>query len=230
MNDDIKSRFRKLGLRAAEFSTMASAVLLIINCFGPRDTPSFRNDFDEGDISTIVAFGDSIVEGYMASQGWPDRLGKSLAARYPGVKVINAGHSGDTAADGLKRLEKDVISHEPDLVLVAFGLNDMKDSIPPDRFRKNMEGILAGLRSIGARPAFLTTTRLARGAGLVADPGPYNDVIRELAGEEKVFLVDVFEEFSGLNNEQNLLDVAHPNDRGHAKLAEIIERVLLNGG
>ena len=37
---------------------------------------------------------------------------------------INAGISGDSAPGGLKRLERDVLSHKPDLTVVSFGLND----------------------------------------------------------------------------------------------------------
>ena len=40
------------------------------------------------------------------------------------LNVVNSGISGDTAPKGLKRLERDVIAHQPDLVVVCFGLND----------------------------------------------------------------------------------------------------------
>ena len=40
------------------------------------------------------------------------------------VNLINAGISGDSAPGGLKRLERDVLSHKPDLTVVSFGLND----------------------------------------------------------------------------------------------------------
>jgi len=40
------------------------------------------------------------------------------------VNIINAGISGDNAPHAAKRLERDVLIHKPDLVVVCFGLND----------------------------------------------------------------------------------------------------------
>lgn len=80
----------------------------------------------------IVAFGDSVTQG-VVEHGQFDfdhtyhRLLQTLLERHfptTTFSTLNAGVSGSTAQQALIRLERDVIRHQPDLVLVAFGLND----------------------------------------------------------------------------------------------------------
>lgn len=44
------------------------------------------------------------------------------------VNIVNAGISGDCAEGGLKRLERDVLSYNPDLIVVCYGLNEVGKS------------------------------------------------------------------------------------------------------
>ncbi len=76
---------------------------------------------------SIVCFGDSITRGYglSATQAWPALLEALLNQHTASAwRVINAGVPGDTILQGLMRLERDVLSHHPEVVFVAFGLND----------------------------------------------------------------------------------------------------------
>jgi acyl-CoA thioesterase-1 len=80
----------------------------------------------------IVAFGDSVTQGAMehsrldSASVYHRLLQEKLESFFPltTFSTLNAGVSGDTAHKGLERLERDVLRHEPDLVLIAFGLND----------------------------------------------------------------------------------------------------------
>lgn len=56
-------------------------------------------------------------------------VSKILVALFPEmlVNIINAGASGNSARDGPERLERDVLSFNPDLTVVCFGLNDCSD-------------------------------------------------------------------------------------------------------
>ncbi|HEY64987.1 MAG TPA: hypothetical protein G4O02_10500 [Caldilineae bacterium] len=76
----------------------------------------------------IVCFGDSITRGYGLPEGrsWPSLLEAALRAREDGGAwiVVNAGVPGDTILQGLARLERDVLSHHPDVAFIAFGIND----------------------------------------------------------------------------------------------------------
>ena len=88
---------------------------------------------------TIVAFGDSVTHGCLGpgelsyeTVYW-NRLRKMLNGVRSHVPVngINAGIGGTSATSSLPRLERDVISHHPDLVIVCFGLNDMGGPYEP---------------------------------------------------------------------------------------------------
>lgn len=212
--------------------TLAASLLTFLALFPAAGcssrTGELRAGFESGRYRIVAAFGDSIVEGYRQSEGWPEILGRDLAARYQGVQVINAGVSGDTAGDGLERIREDVLTHRPDLVLIAFGLNDMKNGVPLSRFESDITAIVREVRGAGATPVLLTTTRLQRGASLLArlDPGPYNEVVRRLAGERDIPMVDVNRSSKGLNSPEFLMDAAHPNAEGYRRLALVIREGL----
>ena len=86
----------------------------------------------EGPI-TIVAFGDSVTHGALRigeinyeTVYW-NRLRKKISEvrNYVPVNVINAGIGGVSARTSIERMDKQVLSHNPDLVIICFGLNDV---------------------------------------------------------------------------------------------------------
>ena len=86
---------------------------------------------------TIVAFGDSITHGAFGpgeidyeAVYW-NVLKKQLnkVRNYVPVNVINAGIGGVCAKNSLCRLDNQVLAHNPDLVIVCFGLNDVNGSL-----------------------------------------------------------------------------------------------------
>lgn len=74
----------------------------------------------------LVCFGDSICCGYGArpGEGWAARMARFFASLPSPITVANAGVSGDTTEDGLRRMKGDVERRSPDAVYVQFGLND----------------------------------------------------------------------------------------------------------
>jgi lysophospholipase L1-like esterase len=74
----------------------------------------------------IVCFGDSVTFGWNIRYdlSYPYLLEKNLEGKYPEVKVINCGVGGNTITDASARIEKDVLSYKPNLVIINFGLND----------------------------------------------------------------------------------------------------------
>ena len=80
----------------------------------------------------IVAFGDSVTQGFTShatidhEHVYHNRFKRALEMAYPlaTFSVINAGVAGDAAAKAISRLERDVLRHGPDLVIVGFGLNE----------------------------------------------------------------------------------------------------------
>jgi lysophospholipase L1-like esterase len=73
--------------------------------------------------SRVVFFGDSRAEMWAPQ---PD-LG-------PGVEVVNRGWGGETTAQSLLRLDRDVLALRPDLVVIQVGINDLKGiGLLPDK-------------------------------------------------------------------------------------------------
>lgn len=105
----------------------------------------------------IVALGDSVTQGFTTlghlepKTCYHRRLQRLLEAREPKTvfSTINAGAGGETAARGLRRVQRDVVRHQPDLVLIAYGLNDTGaglDGIGPFRqaLDQMVESVMTG--------------------------------------------------------------------------------------
>jgi acyl-CoA thioesterase-1 len=169
----------------------------------------------------VVAFGDSLVAGYGLGPGesFPERLEIALKERGHDVVVTNAGVSGDTASDGLARLEWSV-PPEADVVIVELGSNDALRGIDPVVTRKALAGILARLRQRGQSVLL---------AGALAPPNlgdayaeSFDPIYPALAAEYDVPLYRFFLEGVAADPALNQPDGMHPNAAGVAKIVEAI--------
>lgn len=99
---------------------------------------------------TVLAFGDSLTQGYglPKSDGLVPQLENWLNAHGSEVKIINAGVSGDTTAGGLSRIEWS-LTDDIQAVIVTLGGNDYLRGIDPDTSRQNITGILQVLQERG---------------------------------------------------------------------------------
>lgn len=109
-------------------------------------TPAYA-DFALRDKDTVVFLGDSIT----AARTYGKIIENYTLLRYPHrrVRFINAGWGGDTAAGGLKRLDRDVFSRGATVLTVAYGVNDIGWGLKADAEHKKL--YLASIRSIVAR-------------------------------------------------------------------------------
>ena len=123
---------------------------------------------------TIAVLGDSVTQGcfecYIDADGKIDtvfdndssygsKLKRMLNGLYPRARfnLINAGISGDSAQGGLKRLERDVLSFHPDLVIVGFALNDSLAGVKGiPAYKQTMAEILSAIKAQGAESIVLT--------------------------------------------------------------------------
>ncbi len=83
---------------------------------------------------TIAFLGDSVTQGCFRTHTdgkavYHNRLKEKLHFLYPNanINMINAGIAGTMADFGLQRIERDVLSKNPDLCVVCFGLNDINN-------------------------------------------------------------------------------------------------------
>ncbi len=98
----------------------------------------------------IVAFGDSATEGWLVArdEAYPAQLQALLRKKGYDVVVANEGISGDTTAGALKRFDA-AIAPGTDIVLVEFGVNDLRQHVSPERMRANVSEIVRTLRKRG---------------------------------------------------------------------------------
>jgi len=91
----------------------------------------------------IVALGDSLTAGYglLDKDGFVPQLQAALTAKGLAVDIQNAGVSGDTASDGLARLDWSV-AQGTDAVILELGANDMLRGINPEVTRQALDAIV----------------------------------------------------------------------------------------
>ncbi len=167
--------------------------------------------------SRVVALGDSLTAGagVAPAEAWPDLLASRM-----GWVVINGGVSGDTSGGALQRLPALLEEHDPVLVLVALGGNDMLRRLPEEETVANLEKILTAIKASGAKPVLLATPKPS-GMGAVFQNLSAADFYRRVAEEQRVPLVeDAIAEV--LSDPQLKGDPLHPNAAGHAQLAQKI--------
>jgi acyl-CoA thioesterase I len=165
--------------------------------------------------STIVAFGDSLVEGRGATPGH-DFV--TLLARRLSIPIVNAGRSGDTATTALDRLDASVLSRNPRLVIVLLGGNDFLRRVPTDETFRSLSTIVERIRQRGAAVVLVGVS-----VGVISDP--YSSEYAALARRTSSGLVpDILEDIIG--HADRMSDSIHPNDQGYAMIADRIEPAL----
>lgn len=179
---------------------------------------------------TLACLGDSLTQGWglTPAQALPAQLADLLRQAGEDCTVLNHGISGETAADGLRRVDA-VLRADPDAVLVEFGANDAFLGREPARVEADLEAICARLGA-GGRPLLLT----GFDAGVVAEgtesayAQAFNPVFARVAARHGALLFeDVAAPF--LADPTLLLpDGFHPNASGvlalgRAMLPQVLE-------
>ena len=157
----------------------------------------------------IVCLGDSITAGVGAApeESYPARLAERL-----GRPVVNAGVSGDTAADGLARVP-DVLAEDPWMVIVELGGNDLLRQVPIEETERSLRAVLEQLLAARVLPV-LVEVRAPFGHR-------YPDLFARLHHDYKAPLVDgVLGDI--LTDPSLKSDGVHPNAAGYRKLAEAV--------
>ena len=171
----------------------------------------------------LVAFlGDSLTSGWRLSEDetWPNLVGQALADDGRPIRVLNAGVIGETVAEGLARLPG-VLARDPDVLVVALGINDGLRGLPLEDAEAALRRILEEGRAAGM-PLLLVGARISPERHGVAHARRFEEIYPRLAAELKVALVPDL--LNGVAGRPELLfpDALHPNAAGHARLAETV--------
>lgn len=210
----------------------------------------------------LIAFlGDSVTQGCFYSSTdynavYHNKLKQRLGYLYPGavVNILNAGIAGTTANVGAERVDRDVISKNPDLCVVCFGLNDiggLEEKIP--EFENSLAEIFEKLKNAGIETIYMTPNMLNtqycpektldiykdyaqvtmgwQNGGLM---DKYMDAARKTAKAHNVPVCDCYAiwkklESCGVNPSAILSNgINHPDPEMHNLFADELLRVMFN--
>ena len=163
---------------------------------------------------TVVAFGDSITAGF-GTTGDNDYVSR-LADR-TGVAIINAGRSGDTTGSALARIDSAVLARDADIVIVFLGGNDLLQGVPVQQRITNITSIVQQIRADGAAVILVGV-----GSGAI---DPFEGALAGIASQtSSTFVPAVLDGIFGVSS--LMADLIHPNNAGHAIIADRIEPAL----
>ncbi len=167
-------------------------------------------------VRSIVCLGDSITAGYGIDRNnaFPALIERSL-----GLPVVNAGVSGDRTAEGLERLERDVLSLQPDLVIVELGGNDFRKGVPEGELQLNLETIIQRIQATGSMVLLVGMP-----SGFFRDRG--SQIFNETAEKLGTLLVPAKVMKGMLGRDEFTTDGIHLKEIGHQRLADALIEVI----
>ncbi len=216
-------------LNFGTFVTMAAAVVVVC--------ASASAGLKDGE--TIVFLGDSITQQGAGATGYVTLFREAIEKARPnsGIKVIGAGIGGHKVPDLEARLDKDVLAHKPNVVVIYIGINDVWHSkngkgTPVDKFEAGLRSLIKRSTDAGARVILSTPSVIGEkhdGSNeLDKMLAEYSAISRKVAMETQTTLLDLhtafinnLKEYNVANQAQGVLttDGVHLNDAGNRFVA-----------
>lgn len=197
--------------------------------------------------SKIIFFGDSITELGVKPGGYVTRIDSmcKLEGKGDQYDFVGAGISGNKVYDLYLRLEDDVLSKNPDVVVIYVGVNDvwhktlLGTGTDADKFEKFYLAILKKLKEKNIKAIVCTPAVVGEKTDfsnpLDGDLNRYSNIIRDMAKKNNLPLVDLrqkFLEYCKINNpkneEKNILtyDKVHLNAKGNQLVADAMWKAI----
>lgn len=171
------------------------------------------------DNAVILAFGDSLTFGTGANydQSYPAHLENLI-----NKTVINSGVPGEISLKGLRRLPAVLKQHQPELVILCHGANDILRKLDLIASKNHLQSMIDLIRQSGAQLIILAVPNFE----LFLPPA---NMYLELAETNQVPILE--DTLSGiLLNPANKSDRIHPNAEGYKIIAEKIKTLLEKTG
>jgi len=182
-------------------------------------------------------------ESHVANGMWVNTFARLLTEFQgdPPPKVVNAGIGGNCISprsprypasqrlSAVERFRTDVIAHDPDLVVISYGLNDMRAGMPLADFAEDMSHIIEGIQG-EIDPVIVLTTVYNMSAyslyppfdkGSVKATEVFNAAIRDLAGKYDALVADIWEAEGGAPWLVHP-DTVHANRLGHTLIGHCV--------
>jgi lysophospholipase L1-like esterase len=192
---------------------LALALLALAGCAKPpRLQPLAPN-------AVVLAFGDSLTFGTGADEreSYPAQLALLIART-----VSRAGVPGEISGDGLKRLPEALDEHQPQLLILCHGGNDFLRKLGDAQAAANLRAMIELARQRGIEVVLIAVPK----PGLLPSPPDfYADIAKQFGlPYEDAALKTI------LRDNELKSDLAHPNARGYAKLAQAVAAMLKKSG
>ena len=195
----------------------------------------------------VIFFGDSITELGAKPGGYITRVDSmcKLEKKSDQYGFTGAGKDANKVYDLYLRMEDDVLSKNPDVVVVYVGVNDvwhktlLGTGTDPDKFEKFYQAILNKLKAKNIKAIICTPAVVGEKTDmsnpLDGDLNRYSNIIRDIAKKNNLPLIDLrkrFQEYYKTNNpdnqEKNILtyDKVHMNAKGNQFLADLMWKAV----
>ena len=178
---------------------------------------------------TILALGDSLTAGYGLEPGhaMPDILQQALLKDGLEATIINAGVSGDTAAQGAARLDW-ALTDDVKAIVLELGANDALRGLPPAQLDQALRQVMDKAKAKSLPVLIL---------GMKAPPnlGPdyqakFDAIYPKLAADYGAALYPFYLDGVAAHPDLNQQDGMHPNDKGVAvivpKLVPLVKALV----
>lgn len=233
------------------FSSLTQALIDISNLeqnYAPRlndltaqlqQTKSFHaskfiGKLDSGVPATIVFLGDSTTEQNATTNGEPNHVGLLttwLKEKYGDLAtVVNAGISGNSISQMLGRLQKDVLSKSPDLVVICSGINDAigTNKISLEKFNSDYSQVIEMIIATSGADIILRTPNRVINPVSNTAIDPFVQVTRAIAIKYITGLFDLYHLMEkdvangtiSMTVPQFFNDGIHPNQNGQHYIFE----------
>ncbi len=212
----------------------------------PQGTlPRLAKQLKTNEPITVVLLGDSISQGANASGSYnvpPNMppygtlLCNAMGQRFDRpINLINLSVGGKTSVWGLEQVDE-VIKHQPDLVILAFGMNDASAKRTPKEFQETTQSIITAIKTDTPTTEFILVASMTANSQWVHSNPPmyqqYRDVLKELQAQG-IALADVYCLWEEMVQRKSFLALTgnglnHPNDFGHRLYAQVLWATLLH--
>jgi len=169
--------------------------------------------------TAVLAFGDSLTFGTGAQ---PEASYPAVLEKLIGRKVWSAGVPGEVSAAGLARLPSALDYYQPKLLILCHGGNDFLRRLGDAQAAENLRAMIRLAKQRGIEVVLIGVPK----PGLFPSPP---DFYAKIAKESGLPYEDAALKAILRDNELKS-DLAHPNARGYAKLAEAIAALLKKSG
>ena len=186
---------------------------------------------------SIVFTGDSITHGPLHTKGYrsyTEHFRERLKEKFKNenIMVFNTGVSGATTRDIIRDFHICINIYDPDVVFIMLGMNDSSNQIVPlEEYRSNILELINKVREIGAIPIIQTSNIIKMDLSRKSLKF-YMDIVRAVARENNVMLIDHYSHWEELEKENSNLknellnDLIHPNEKGHLEIVKFIFKEL----